>query len=67
MDQKSGAGISLTGVVFAVLTILKVLGLTELSWFWVPTSLIWVPLIVVCFIIFILFILVIIKKIFSGE
>lgn len=31
---------------FIILIILKILGLIQLGWFWVVTSIIWIPLII---------------------
>jgi len=36
--------IKLGGLTFVTLLVLKVLGLIEMGWFWVLTSVVWVPL-----------------------
>lgn len=45
MNQtQSQSGIGVTGLLFITLIILKVLGLIGMSWFWVITSVVWIPL-----------------------
>lgn len=46
MKTKTQNSISLGMLVFIVLFILKIIGQTDMHWFWVLTSWIWVPVIV---------------------
>lgn len=41
------SGISLGGAGFLVLLVLKVMGLIELGWFWVLSSVLWLPIAVI--------------------
>ncbi len=38
--------IDVGGLIFVVLFVLKLLGMIEMSWLWVLTSFIWVPLLI---------------------
>ena len=42
----TASGIGLGGLGFIVLMILKLMGVIELGWFWVLTSVFWLPLLV---------------------
>ena len=66
-------GIGLSQIIPAILIVMKILNKIELGWFWVITSIIWVPIILivgilVVFAIFTLFILLVnaIISILSG-
>jgi hypothetical protein len=41
--MRTQASIGLGTLVFIVLFVLKIIGLTDMHWFWVLTSWIWVP------------------------
>ena len=42
------SGIGLGGASFLVLMVLKVMGLIDMHWFWVLTSMLWVPVVTFC-------------------
>ena len=42
------SGIGLGGASFLVLMVLKVMGLIDMHWFWVLTSILWVPVATFC-------------------
>ena len=42
------SGLGLGTLTFLVLMVLKVLGLIEMNWFWVLTSMLWVPVLTFC-------------------
>jgi hypothetical protein len=44
MDTKTRTSISFGTLIFIILFILKIIGQTDMSWFWVLTSWIWVPI-----------------------
>ncbi|MBD3198246.1 MAG: hypothetical protein GF317_24570 [Candidatus Lokiarchaeota archaeon] len=39
----AGGGIGVSGVLWIVLIVLKILGEISMSWFWVITGIIWIP------------------------
>lgn len=41
-------GVGLGGAAFLVLMVLKVLGLIDMGWFWVLSSILWVPVATFC-------------------
>lgn len=43
----SSGGIGMGGIIFVVLLVLKITGNIAMGWFWVITSFIWAPLLVV--------------------
>lgn len=43
-QSQTNSGIGLTGLLFITLIILKVMGYIGMSWFWVLTSIVWIPL-----------------------
>lgn len=43
-SSSSSSGIGVAGLLFVALVVLKVLGLIELGWFWVLSSIVWIPL-----------------------
>jgi hypothetical protein len=43
--MRTQASIGLGTLVFIILFILKIIGQTDMSWFWVLTSWIWVPVV----------------------
>ena len=42
-----GGGIGLGGLMSIILVVLKILDKIDMSWFWVISSLIWIPLIII--------------------
>lgn len=42
-QQVTSGGIGLGGAAFLVLFVLKVMGYIDMNWFWVLTSILWVP------------------------
>ena len=42
-EQVTSVGVGLGAASFLVLMVLKVLGLIDLGWFWVLSSILWVP------------------------
>ena len=42
--MRTQASIGLGTLVFIILFVLKIIGLTDMHWFWVLTSWIWVPI-----------------------
>jgi hypothetical protein len=65
MDSKSSGGIGLGGLMAVILVVLKILDKIDLSWFWVITSFIWIPLSFIIFIAFILILIAVIASIFK--
>lgn len=55
MKTKTQNSISLGMLVFIVLFILKIIGQTDMHWFWVLTSWIWVPVLVLLASMFLMF------------
>jgi len=59
MNVSTGSGISIGGVLAIVLTVLKLLDKIDMSWFFVITSFIWIPVIMTIFISLIFFVVVV--------
>ena len=61
-----GGGISLGGLMAIILVVLKILDKIDMSWFWVITSFIWIPLSIILAVIIIVLIFALIAIIFDS-
>jgi len=43
-SSSSSTGVGAPGLLFVALVVLKLIGTIQMSWFWIITSIIWIPL-----------------------
>ena len=53
--MKTQTGISFGALVFLILFVLKIIGATDMHWFWVLTSWIWMPIVIIFASMFLMF------------
>ena len=65
MEVKYNGGISLSSLMAVILVVLKILDEIDLSWFWVITSFIWIPLSILALFFLVFFVFLLIAEIAS--
>jgi len=65
MEVKYNGGISLSSLMAVILVVLKILDEIDLSWFWVITSFIWIPLSILALFFLVFFVVLLIAGIAS--